>query len=191
MVGLRAKVLGRLGRTSSPHPRACALSCPSLAIYGSGSCCGAPALILSPRPRRKGLGARPPRMSSNRILIGIKGLEPPMVRPWPSPAGRARFGAFQKHPLLRAPPASIRWPRRPTLLHFVGAAFALPRSNALSTPPPRSSFIPHNTRRYEHPLFGAPGPIGPARSGISELRLYGVLRSSGAVACGGCQLDRV
>jgi hypothetical protein len=28
MVGLRAKVLGRLGRKPSPHPRACALSCP-------------------------------------------------------------------------------------------------------------------------------------------------------------------
>src|SRR5215210_6021651 len=37
MVGLRAKVLGQLGRTSSPHPRACALSCPSSAIYGPGS----------------------------------------------------------------------------------------------------------------------------------------------------------
>src|SRR5215203_6868647 len=34
MVRLRAKVLGRLGRR--PHPRASALSCPSLAIYGPG-----------------------------------------------------------------------------------------------------------------------------------------------------------
>jgi hypothetical protein len=37
MVGLRAMVLGRLGRTSSPHPRACALSCPSPAVYGPGA----------------------------------------------------------------------------------------------------------------------------------------------------------
>jgi hypothetical protein len=29
MVGLQAKVLGRLGKKPSPHPRACALSCPS------------------------------------------------------------------------------------------------------------------------------------------------------------------
>src|SRR5215212_1701266 len=29
MVGLQAMVLGRLGRKPSPHPRACALSCPS------------------------------------------------------------------------------------------------------------------------------------------------------------------
>src|SRR5215204_6599224 len=35
--GLRAKVLGRLGRKLFPHPRACALSCPLLAIYGPGS----------------------------------------------------------------------------------------------------------------------------------------------------------
>ncbi len=31
---LRVVVLGRLGRTPSPHPRACALSCPSPAIIG-------------------------------------------------------------------------------------------------------------------------------------------------------------
>jgi hypothetical protein len=37
MVGLRAKVLGRLGRTTSPHPRACALSCPSLVVYRTGA----------------------------------------------------------------------------------------------------------------------------------------------------------
>ena len=37
MVGLRAMVLGRLGRKPSPHPRACALSCPSPAIRGPGS----------------------------------------------------------------------------------------------------------------------------------------------------------
>src|SRR5215218_1457769 len=37
MVGLRAKVLGQMGWTTSPYQRACALSCPSLAIYGPGS----------------------------------------------------------------------------------------------------------------------------------------------------------
>src|SRR5215208_1385531 len=37
MVGLQAMALGRLGRKPSPHPRACALSCPSSAIYGPGS----------------------------------------------------------------------------------------------------------------------------------------------------------
>src|SRR3712207_3531178 len=34
MVSLRVVVLGRLGRTPSPHPRACALSCPSPAFSG-------------------------------------------------------------------------------------------------------------------------------------------------------------
>jgi len=37
MVGLQAMVLGRLGRKSSSHPRACALSCPSHAVYGPGA----------------------------------------------------------------------------------------------------------------------------------------------------------
>src|SRR5215203_3210013 len=46
MVGLRAKVLGQMGWTTSPYLRAGALSCPSLAIYGPGSY-GAPAFILS------------------------------------------------------------------------------------------------------------------------------------------------
>src|SRR5215212_11975478 len=36
MVGLRAKVLGQMGWTTSPYQRACALSCPSLAIYRPG-----------------------------------------------------------------------------------------------------------------------------------------------------------
>src|SRR5215210_717401 len=37
MVGLRAKVLGRMGWTTSPHPRAGALSCPLLAVYWAGA----------------------------------------------------------------------------------------------------------------------------------------------------------
>jgi hypothetical protein len=36
MLSLRAMVLGRMGWTTSPHPRACALSCPSPATYGPG-----------------------------------------------------------------------------------------------------------------------------------------------------------
>ena len=36
MVWLRATVSGRLGWKPSPHPRACALSCPPPAIYGPG-----------------------------------------------------------------------------------------------------------------------------------------------------------
>jgi hypothetical protein len=45
MVGVRAKVLGRMGWTTSPHLRAGALSCPPLAIYGPGSY-GVPASIM-------------------------------------------------------------------------------------------------------------------------------------------------
>src|SRR5919107_5476035 len=36
IVWLRATVLGRLGWKPSPHPRACALSCPPPAVYGPG-----------------------------------------------------------------------------------------------------------------------------------------------------------
>jgi hypothetical protein len=36
MMSLRVMVLGRMGWTTSPHPRACALSCPSPAIHGAG-----------------------------------------------------------------------------------------------------------------------------------------------------------
>jgi hypothetical protein len=35
--GVQAVVLGRVGRKPSPHPRACALSCPSPTIRGPGS----------------------------------------------------------------------------------------------------------------------------------------------------------
>ncbi len=48
MVGLRAKVLGRLGRKPSPHPRASALSCPSLDIYRPELPDGAPAFMMLP-----------------------------------------------------------------------------------------------------------------------------------------------
>ena len=42
---MRAKVLGRLGWKPSPHPRACALSCPSPAIYGPGHPTGSQPLL--------------------------------------------------------------------------------------------------------------------------------------------------
>src|SRR5215211_5952063 len=37
MVGVRAKVLGRMGWTTSPYLRASALSCPSLVVYRTGA----------------------------------------------------------------------------------------------------------------------------------------------------------
>jgi hypothetical protein len=66
-----------------------------------------------------------------------------------------------------------------------GAAFALPsappRPHALSPPRPRSLRRAHNTRRYEHPLFGVSCPIGVGRCKLSrrcELRQGEVLRSA-------------
>ena len=56
-----------------------------------------------------------------------------MVRPWPSPVGAQHVSAaFLKHPPARTiGPKSLAVPRRPTLLHFAGAAFALPRSSVM------------------------------------------------------------
>ena len=48
MVGVRAKVLGQMGWTTSPYQRAGALSCPSLAIYGPGSYGISAFIVLSP-----------------------------------------------------------------------------------------------------------------------------------------------
>ena len=44
--------------------------------------------------------------------------------------------------------------------------FALPRPNRLRTLPDSPVVPAHNTRRYEHPLAGGPGPIGVGRSPI-------------------------
>ena len=50
MVGVRAKVLGQMGWTTSPYQRAGALSCPSLAIYGPGFYRASAFIVLSPVP---------------------------------------------------------------------------------------------------------------------------------------------
>jgi hypothetical protein len=78
---------------------------------------------------------------------------------------------------------------RPRQLTYApGAAFALPRSYALSPDEGTKSGTStcactrsHNTPRAYRPFAGGPGPMGPARGGHSrgrELRLYGVLGSS-------------
>ena len=53
MVGLRVMVLGRMGWTTSPYPRACALSCPSPAFYGPGSDTPRPAAYREKRELRQ------------------------------------------------------------------------------------------------------------------------------------------
>src|SRR5215208_8015835 len=59
IVWLRAKVLGRMGWTTSPYLRACALSCPSLAIDGPGSY-GAPAFRFAASGHPDPLSTPPP-----------------------------------------------------------------------------------------------------------------------------------
>src|SRR5215210_6989504 len=70
IVWLRAKVLGRMGWTTSPHLRAGALSCLSLAIDGPGSY-GAPAFLLAPIQRSawNRNSRKFPRMEDARSLL--------------------------------------------------------------------------------------------------------------------------
>src|SRR5829696_7274293 len=78
MVGLRAKVLGQMGWTTSPYLRAGALSCPSLAIYGPGSY-GVPAFILSSAALWEtplGRGLRPTAFSHKAGAPTPPGLRP-------------------------------------------------------------------------------------------------------------------
>src|SRR5918994_5969498 len=58
---------------------------------------------------------------------------------------------------------------------------ASPRPDPLSPLPASPAVLAHNTRRYAHPLAGAPGLFGPGQCSLSGRRglpLYGVLRSS-------------
>src|SRR5215208_392794 len=108
MVGLRAKVLGQMGWTTSPYLRASALSCPSLAIYGPGSL---------------GRFTRPFALPRPNALSPLPSLTPLWAH------NTRRY----KHPLLehlalsgrgfRAPTSILSWPRFWTPLW--GAAFAL------------------------------------------------------------------
>jgi hypothetical protein len=107
-VGLRAKVLGRMGWTTSPHPRAGALSCPSLAIYGPGSY-GAPALRIRARNRslaRRVYTSEAPEWVSNSL--------------WTLPrllSGRAGAPILRRG--LRFAPSRSPKPRRITRLEIV------------------------------------------------------------------------
>src|SRR5215213_1553753 len=59
-------------------------------------------------------------------------------------------------------------PHPPSEEQRPGFSLALPRPDALSPPLLRSLRRAHNTRRYGHPLTGAPGPIGTGRCRTSE-----------------------
>ncbi len=51
-----------------------------------------------------------------------------------------------------------------------GRSLAPPRSYSPNGGRGHLGGLAHNTRRYEHPSPGAPGPIGPRRSGLPKLR---------------------
>ena len=92
--GLRAKVLGRLGRKLSPHPRACALSCPLLAIYGPGSLGHLTRPFALPRPDALSPRALPTKETEAFHLGAVPLCTRPQVagRRQPGPIGPSRNG---------------------------------------------------------------------------------------------------
>src|SRR5215203_6964880 len=102
MVGLRAKVLGQMGWTTSPYQRACALSCPSPAIYGPGSLGHLTRPFALPRP-----DALSPLL--NRPVFAAHNTRGDMSIP--SPATLVLSG----RPDALIPRARARWPTVKTL----------------------------------------------------------------------------
>ena len=64
------------------------------------------------------------------------------------------------------PPASIMGSELSVYFSLVLRFAALPRPDALSPLQASAVVLAHNTRRYEHPLAGGPGPIGVAGCAI-------------------------
>ena len=115
---MRAKVLRSGGvEPPSPHPRACALSCPSLAIYGPGSC-GISALIILvlraaasfSHPSRRGLRYAPasimPLAALFPCFLHFGAAQPMGVRY--SHAGEAARGLLQRREGCIAPREDAR-----------------------------------------------------------------------------------
>src|SRR5215216_93879 len=98
MVGLQAMVLGRLGMMASPHPRACALSCPSPSA-GRGSTGLRPFRYHALRGNPSGEEVRDDPHSDSR-----RGSNRCSVAPTAPPL-KARVGAFGLRPLY------CPWPR--------------------------------------------------------------------------------
>jgi hypothetical protein len=107
-----------LGRKPSPHPRACALSCPSRGFYGPGSY-GAPALTLSWRRCRHSKRRRWKGAWWNRWLVSSRGgdnrtaLRPRAVRSLRrfygrGPSGRRPFAS--PHPKRLSTPSASPGP---------------------------------------------------------------------------------
>jgi hypothetical protein len=109
-----------------------------------------------------------------RVLVGGGDHDRPR---W---AGTHLFHRTSQLPSCSSPPASAigsepQSVRTPTLRF---APLRCPKPSSASTPAGLQRA--HNTRRYEHPFAGGPGPIGPRPSELSrrrELPVYGVLRS--------------
>jgi hypothetical protein len=171
MVGLRAKVLGRIGWTTSPYLRAGALSCPSLAVYragvlrGSGRytalwprLCDLSGAALRIRARNRSLARRvytseAPEWVSNSL--------------WPLPrllSGRAGAPILRRG--LRFAPSRPPKPRRITRLEIVDRSTIVHAQEAA---------IP--SRWWPH-LCGVPGQSGRGYAGFRPYRYSGADRSA-------------
>jgi hypothetical protein len=117
-----AKVLGRLGRKPSPHPRACALSCPSRpTVEGPGSF-GISALRSAPvqRPKPSKMATwqmhRPPGRRTvapevGRILLPV-GSAPALLGNGPRRAFLNRISHLARPSLFPAPTCALTEPLR-------------------------------------------------------------------------------
>jgi hypothetical protein len=158
---------------TSPYLRACALSCPSLAIYGPGSF-GISAFIMPlaalfpffPIFPSAAFALRPSFASVARDLGWCE-------YDYPRWGAHTTTQRTATPPVLGAP-ASIMG--RSSHGGYVRGLrpFALPRPDALSPPPSRSlvcADTTNNARRYGHPLTGDPGPIGVGAMGCYHARV--------------------
>jgi hypothetical protein len=163
MVGLRAKVLGRVGRTeNSPSKSVCSIlplarHLPAGASFGVSRPLSCPsAARLFTFPLRVAFALSPSFASVARDL------------------GRCdhdylRWGAHSSYVTTHCThvlgaPASIIGSELPQLPAYGLRPLALPHPDALSPLPASPAVLAHNTRRYGHPLAGGLGLPGPGIS---------------------------
>ena len=153
--GVAGDGLRSVGEEALPHPRACALSCPSpFAGRSSHTSQGTGlrpfSLCPSQRMGERGVGA-PPSPSS------LVWKHTSSVKKSPIWARNHPFWVFAPaHPGTTISSSLSRAPLIP-LEEPPGFSLALPRPDALSPPPSWPLRWAHNTRGYGHPLFGVPG----------------------------------
>src|SRR5215216_1273973 len=95
MVGVRAKVLGQMGWTTSPYLRASALSCPSLVVYRTGA--------FGLRPFTASIGPASLYRRSCVSPLAAGGAEEPLDLLLESPHRESEFGLFVARSVILRP----------------------------------------------------------------------------------------